>query len=127
MIKTDAEWLEKLGKDGFEVMRRQGTERAFSGAFWNHFEKGKYKCLGCGVLLFVSNDKFNSSCGWPSFSDFARLGAITEYVDESHGMRRIEVRCSSCNSHLGHVFTDGPTNTGMRYCINSVCLDFDKD
>ena len=127
MTKTDAEWLEKLGNEGFKVMRRQGTESAFSGAFWDHFEKGKYKCLGCGALLFVSNDKFKSSCGWPSFSDFAGLDAITEHVDESHGMRRLEVRCSSCDSHLGHVFTDGPTDTGMRYCINSVCLDFDKD
>jgi peptide-methionine (R)-S-oxide reductase len=127
MVKTDAEWLEKLGKEGFDIMRRQGTERPFSGAFWDYFEKGKYKCLGCGKLLFASDDKFNSKCGWPSFSDFAELGAITEHVDESHGMRRIEVRCSGCDSHLGHLFSDGPTNTGARYCINSVCLDFDKE
>lgn len=127
MVKTDAEWLEKLGKEGFDVMRRRGTERPFSGAFWDYFEKGEYKCLGCGNLLFTSDDKFNTNCGWPSFSDFARLDAITEHLDESHGMRRIEVRCSGCDSHLGHVFSDGPTDTGMRYCINSVCLDFDKE
>ena len=127
MIKTDAQWLEKLGKESFEVMRRQGTERAFSGDLWNHFENGDYKCLGCGALLFRSGDKFESNCGWPSFSGLAERDAITEHIDESHGMRRVEVCCSACDSHLGHVFSDGPTDTGLRYCINSVCLVFDKD
>lgn len=110
------------------MLREKGTERAFTGQYWNHKEKGTYKCAGCGVELFSSDAKFDSGCGWPSFYDALDKDKIEEKLDLSHGMRRIEVLCRNCGGHLGHVFDDGPRDkTRLRYCINSVSLDFEKD
>ena len=125
---TEDEWKKKLSKEEYRVLREKGTERAFTGEYWNHKEKGTYRCAGCGVELFSSETKFDSGCGWPSFYDALDKDKIEEKVDLSHGMRRIEVLCKNCGGHLGHVFDDGPREkTGLRYCINSVSLDFKKD
>lgn len=125
---TDEEWKKKLSKEEYWVLREKGTERAFTGEYWNHKEKGTYRCAGCGVELFSSETKFDSGCGWPSFYDALDKDKIEEKLDLSHGMRRIEVLCKNCGGHLGHVFDDGPRDkTGLRYCINSVSLDFEKD
>ena len=125
---TEEEWKKKLSKQEYHVLREKGTERAFTGEFWNHKEKGTYKCAGCGIELFSSEAKFESGCGWPSFYDALDKDKVEEKLDLSHGMRRIEVLCKNCGGHLGHVFDDGPRDkTGLRYCINSVSLHFEKD
>lgn len=124
--KSDTEWREQLSPEQYAVCREKGTERAFSGKYWDHHEAGMYTCAGCGARLFKSDTKFDSGTGWPSFYTPADETAVEEDVDLSHGMRRTEVHCSACASHLGHVFDDGPGTDGLRYCINSASLDFVK-
>lgn len=124
--KTEAEWRELLTPEQFHVMRQKGTERAFTGALLNNHETGTYNCGSCGSPLFTSDKKFDSGSGWPSFWLPVSTDAIEAHEDDSHGMRRIEVTCATCGAHLGHVFPDGPQPTGMRYCINSASLTFDK-
>lgn len=117
-------WCGVLSPDAYRVLREQGTEPRFSGEFWLHDEDGVYVCMGCGSQLFDSGTKFKSSSGWPSFYQPAGSDGVDERMDLSHGMRRMEVVCNACGGHLGHVFEDGPPPTGLRYCINSVALDF---
>ena len=122
--KTDAEWKKELSPEQYEVLRQKGTERAFTGKYWNHFEKGQYVCAACGNPLFNSDAKFNSDCGWPSF-DQAIKGSVVYHTDSSFGMQRTEVMCARCGGHLGHVFDDGPAETtGKRFCTNSVSIKF---
>jgi peptide-methionine (R)-S-oxide reductase len=124
--KTDAEWREQLTPAQYEVLRRQGTERAFAGQYWDHHEDGVYRCAGCGAELFDSGTKFESGSGWPSFTEPKIAEAVEVRRDLSHGMSRTEVVCKRCGGHLGHVFDDGPRDAGgLRYCINSCSLDFD--
>ena len=123
--KDEAAWREQLTADEFYVLRQKGTERAFTGEYWNVWEKGAYRCRGCGETLFQSDTKFDAGCGWPSFDKELPEANVKHVVDRSLGMTRVEVRCSGCDCHLGHVFPDGPTPTGTRYCINGVCLTFD--
>lgn len=125
---SDTEWREKLTPEQFHVLREAGTERAFTGKYDKHFEEGEYTCAGCGTVLFSSDAKYNSGCGWPAFTKPANGEMVEEKRDTSHGMIRTEVLCSACGGHLGHVFPDGPPEAGgMRYCINSASLDFARD
>jgi len=127
VLKTEAEWKQELTPEQFQVLRQKGTERAFTGRFWNHHEPGRYRCAGCGQELFESEEKFDSGCGWPSFTAPAATNRVATQEDTRHFMRRTEVLCARCGGHLGHVFPDGPAPTGLRYCINSAALDFEPE
>jgi peptide-methionine (R)-S-oxide reductase len=124
--KSDAEWRKELTPEQYQILREKGTERAFTGRYWNNHEKGTYRCAACGSELFDSETKYDSGSGWPSFTAPMAEERVETDTDESHGMIRTEVHCARCGGHLGHVFDDGPRPTNQRYCINSASLEFDK-
>ena len=126
-MRDDSYWKDKLSSDEFHVLREKGTERAFTGEYWNCDDAGIYRCRACGEPLFESDKKFDAGCGWPSFDRPMENTALEEIRDTSHGMIRTEVTCRKCGGHLGHVFPDGPTDTGLRYCINSLSIKLDSE
>jgi peptide-methionine (R)-S-oxide reductase len=126
VTKSDGEWREALTPEQYEILRKKGTERAFTGEYWDHHEQGMYRCAACGNELFSSEAKFNSGTGWPSFTAPVSEETVKTETDRSHGMVRTEVLCARCEGHLGHLFDDGPTPAHQRYCLNSASLKFDK-
>lgn len=126
-MRDDSYWKDKLSSDEFHVLREKGTERAFTGEYWDCDDAGIYRCRACGEPLFESDKKFDAGCGWPSFDRPMENTALEEIRDTSHGMIRTEVTCRKCGGHLGHVFPDGPTDTGLRYCINSLSIKLDSE
>lgn len=124
--KSEQDWRNELTPEQYHILREAGTEGAFTGKYWNNHDKGVYACAGCGEILFESDQKFDSGCGWPSFWDAADKEKLLFLEDQSHGMSRTEVRCANCGGHLGHLFNDGPNPTGLRYCINSASLELNN-
>jgi len=127
IIKSEAEWRTELTDEQYRVTRQSGTEQPFAGPYWDEKRPGLYRCVSCGVPLFRSETKFDSGTGWPSFFSPVEAEAVDEHTDVSHGMRRTEVRCTTCEAHLGHLFPDGPQPTGLRYCMNGTALKLDPD
>ncbi|MEJ6736278.1 MAG: peptide-methionine (R)-S-oxide reductase MsrB [Flavobacteriales bacterium] len=126
MTTFNKDWKKELSDEEYRVMREKGTERPFTGEYYIHNDNGIYKCKGCAETLFSSSSKFDTGCGWPSFDEEIKVGKIKEISDKTLGMIRTEIVCANCDTHLGHVFNDGPSESGLRYCVNSISLDFDK-